>query len=133
MIDLVKDFDYLLLDATFYNSKEINRDISEIPHPLVSETIELLDSLSKENKGKVSHKFSFTNNGKESIKILTVKPSCGCTTPNWSKDEIKPGKKGFIIAEYNPKGRPGVFRKSLSVITNNNRRSLIFIKGKVVR
>lgn len=87
----------------------------------------------QENKGKVSHKFSFINNGKESIRILTVKPSCGCTTPNWSKDEIKPGKKGFIIAEYNPKGRPGVFRKSLSVITNDNRRSLIFIKGKVVR
>ena len=87
----------------------------------------------QENKGKVSHKFSFTNNGKESIRILTVKPSCGCTTPNWSKDELKPGKKGFIIAEYNPKGRPGVFRKSLSVITNDNRRSLIFIKGKVVR
>ena len=87
----------------------------------------------QENKGKVSHKFSFTNNGKESIRILTVKPSCGCTTPNWSKDEIKPGKKGFIIAEYNPKGRPGVFRKSLSVITNDNRRSLIFIKGKVVK
>ena len=87
----------------------------------------------QENKGKVSHKFNFTNNGKESIRILTVKPSCGCTTPNWSKDEIKPGKKGSIIAEYNPKGRPGVFRKSLSVITNDNRRSLIFIKGKVVR
>ena len=87
----------------------------------------------QENKGKVSHKFNFTNNGKESIRILTVKPSCGCTTPNWSKDEIKPGKKGFIIAEYNPKGRPGVFRKSLSVITNDNRRSLIFIKGKVIR
>ena len=87
----------------------------------------------QENKGKVSHKFSFTNNGKESIRILTVKPSCGCTTPNWSKDEIKPGKKGFILAEYNPKGRPGVFRKSLSVITNDNRRSLIFIKGKVFR
>mgnify|MGYP003324025449 CR=1 FL=1 len=48
-----KDFDYLLLDATFYDSKEINRDISEIPHPLVSETINLLDSLSKDNKRKV--------------------------------------------------------------------------------
>ena len=53
MIDLVKDFDYLLLDATFYDSEEINRDISEIPHPLVSETINLLNNLSKENKRKV--------------------------------------------------------------------------------
>jgi pyrroloquinoline quinone biosynthesis protein B len=53
LIDLVKDFDYLLLDATFYDSKETNRDISEIPHPLVSETINLLEGLSNENKGKV--------------------------------------------------------------------------------
>ncbi len=53
LINLVKDFDYLLLDATFYDSKEINRDISEIPHPLVFETINLLDSLSNEDKSKV--------------------------------------------------------------------------------
>lgn len=53
LIDLVNDFDYLLLDATFYDSMEINRDISEIPHPLVSETISLLNSLSKQNKSKV--------------------------------------------------------------------------------
>ena len=53
MIDLVKDFDYLLIDATFYDSDEINRDISEIPHPLVSETINLLNSLSDEEKRKV--------------------------------------------------------------------------------
>ncbi len=111
---------------SFFNSFSQESDI-------VFETPEYNFGDIQENKGKVSHKFSFTNNGKESIRILTVKPSCGCTTPNWSKDEIKPGKKGFIIAEYNPKGRPGVFRKSLSVITNDNRRSLIFIKGKVVR
>ena len=111
---------------SFFNS------FSQKPE-IVFETPEYNFGDIQENKGKVSHKFSFTNNGKESIRILTVKPSCGCTTPNWSKDEIKPGKKGFIIAEYNPKGRPGVFRKSLSVITNDNRRSLIFIKGKVIR
>ncbi|MBJ34511.1 MAG: pyrroloquinoline quinone biosynthesis protein PqqB [Flavobacteriaceae bacterium] len=53
LITLIKEFDYLLLDATFFDSKEINRDISEIPHPLVSETINLLNSLSMENKSKV--------------------------------------------------------------------------------
>ncbi len=84
----------------------------------------------KEMGGKVSHKFVFTNNSKKSIQILTVKPSCGCTTPDWSKKEIKPGKEGFIVAEYNPRGRPGVFRKSLSVVTSDNKRSVIFIAGK---
>ena len=87
----------------------------------------------EEKGGKVSHKFTFTNNGKNPLRILSVKPSCGCTTPDWTKDEIKPGNQGYIIAEYNPKGRPGVFRKSLSIVTNDNQRALIFIKGKVIK
>jgi len=50
---LAKEFDFLLIDATFYDSKEINRDISEIPHPLVTETIDLLSGLNIENRTKV--------------------------------------------------------------------------------
>ncbi len=53
LVQLVEDFDFLLLDATFFDSKEINRDISEIPHPLVIETMTILDSLSPEMKSKV--------------------------------------------------------------------------------
>ena len=53
LIELVLKFDYLFLDATFYDSKEINRDINEIPHPLVSETISLLKNLSVKDKNKV--------------------------------------------------------------------------------
>ena len=87
----------------------------------------------EEKGGKVSHKFMFTNNGKNPLRILSVKPSCGCSSPDWTKDEIKPGNQGYIIAEYNPKGRPGVFRKSLSIVTNDNQRALIFIKGKVIK
>jgi pyrroloquinoline quinone biosynthesis protein B len=49
---LAKEFDFLLIDATFYDSKEINRDISEIPHPLVTETMNLLSGLNKENRTK---------------------------------------------------------------------------------
>ena len=53
LIKLIQEFDYLLLDATFYDSKEINRDISEVPHPLVSETMSLLENLTIEDKSKV--------------------------------------------------------------------------------
>ena len=92
----------------------------------------------QEKGGKVSYKFSFKNDGDEPLLILSVKPSCGCTTPNWSKNPIKPGEEGFIIAQYNPKGRPGVFRKSLYVVTNQSikdklNNTYIYIKGKVLR
>jgi len=92
----------------------------------------------QEKGGKVSYKFSFKNIGDEPLLILSVKPSCGCTTPNWSKNSIKPGEEGFIIAQYNPRGRPGVFRKSLNVVTNQSIKDkpnniYIYIKGNVLR
>ena len=92
----------------------------------------------QEKGGKVSHKFLFRNDGDEPLLILSVKPSCGCTTPNWSKNPIKPGEEGFIIAQYNPRGRPGVFRKSLNVVTNQSfldkpNNKFIYIKGNVLR
>lgn len=52
--ELIKRVDYAFLDATFYKNGEIpNRDMSEIPHPFVEETIELLKDLPAKDKAKV--------------------------------------------------------------------------------
>jgi pyrroloquinoline quinone biosynthesis protein B len=53
LVKLVKENDYLLLDGTFYKDGEINRPMSEVPHPFVSETIELLKDLEIQQKNKV--------------------------------------------------------------------------------
>ena len=54
IIDEIKKVDYAFLDATFYSAKEINnRDISEIPHPFVIESINKFKNLSKSEKSKV--------------------------------------------------------------------------------
>jgi len=54
IIDQIKQVDYALIDATFYDSNEVNyRDISEIPHPFVVESIELFDSIKYEEKSKI--------------------------------------------------------------------------------
>jgi hypothetical protein len=65
----------------------------------------------------VRHRYEFTNNGTQDLVIDTVKPTCGCTTPSWSKEPIKPGAKGFVEAEFNAAAE-GVFKKSVSVIAN---------------
>jgi len=41
IVQEVKLVDYALLDGTFYNGKELNRDMNEIPHPSVEETVNL--------------------------------------------------------------------------------------------
>lgn len=52
--ELVQSVDYALLDATFYADGELgNRDMSQIPHPFVSESMAALDHLSSSDKSKV--------------------------------------------------------------------------------
>ena len=86
----------------------------------------------KEDGGPVVHEFVFTNIGSRPIKILSVQASCGCTTPDWSKDPVAPGKTGFIQASYNPKGRPGFFNKTLTVTTDFDPNPIVLqIKGNV--
>jgi len=54
IVDEVRKVDYALIDATFYDSKEVNyRDISEIPHPFVIETMSLFKNSSKKEKSKI--------------------------------------------------------------------------------
>ena len=54
IIDEIKAVDYALIDATFYDEKEINyRDISEIPHPFVIESMELFKHLDKKERSKI--------------------------------------------------------------------------------
>lgn len=52
--ELVKSVDYALLDATFYADGELgNRDMSQIPHPFVSESMDTFSHLSDSDKNKV--------------------------------------------------------------------------------
>ena len=54
IVDLISCVDYAFIDATFYDEKEINyRDISEIPHPFVIESMKLFERFSKEEKSKI--------------------------------------------------------------------------------
>jgi hypothetical protein len=69
----------------------------------------------REEAGSARTQFEFKNISKDTILISEVKPSCGCITPQFTKDPIPPGKKGSISAEFNPEGRPGEFLKSITV------------------
>jgi len=53
IMDLIEKTDYAFLDATFYKNGELKRDISEIPHPFVEESMDLFSDLSEKNKQKV--------------------------------------------------------------------------------
>ncbi|MFD1096147.1 MBL fold metallo-hydrolase [Salegentibacter chungangensis] len=54
IIKEIRQVDYAFLDATFFSGKEINnRDISQIPHPFIIESMEKFKGLSKAEKQKI--------------------------------------------------------------------------------
>ncbi|MDR2937772.1 MAG: DUF1573 domain-containing protein [Prevotellaceae bacterium] len=67
--------------------------------------------------GEITYSFEFTNAGKAPVIITDVKSSCGCTTPEWTKQPVLPGKTGSVKAIFDPKDRPGIFDKEITVST----------------
>ena len=54
VVEMIKNVDYAFLDGTFFDEKEINnRDISEIPHPFIIESLKLFEELDESEKSKV--------------------------------------------------------------------------------
>lgn len=97
--------------------------------PLMSQTVQPKISFNeaihdfgkfKEADGKVTYKFEFINTGGSDLIIQNVTASCGCTASRWTREPVPPGAKGYVAATYNPAGRPGAFRKYVTVISNSN-------------
>ncbi len=88
----------------------------------------------KEEGGTVSYKFKFVNTGGTPLIIQNVRTSCGCTSPNWTREPVPPGGNGFVDVTYNPAGRPGAFSKYLFVDSNSDQGAVrLTIKGEVTQ
>ena len=66
-------------------------------------------------EGPVTCIFTFTNIGKQPIVIHNVISSCGCTTPEWTREPVRPGATGTIQATFSNDQGPFPFDKTLTV------------------
>jgi hypothetical protein len=97
----------------FLQLKEAEHDFSKIP------------------QGKpVYYTFEIVNKGTTPLKLDDVHASCGCTTPEWSRDPIAPGATASIKVGYNSAAE-GVFEKYITITYNTNQTKMLKIKGTV--
>ena len=81
---------------------------------------------------QAAYTFEFTNTGTAPVVISNAQASCGCTTPDWTKEPVMPGKTGKVMASFNSQGRPGNFSKTVTVISNSETPQIVLsIKGEV--
>jgi hypothetical protein len=95
------------------------------------EISELLFDFGKIPQGKpVHHVFFVKNLSDKPLSIDNVLASCGCTTPEWSRDSIAPGAKTEIKVGYNA-ASIGNFEKTINVQFGKSESETISIRGFV--
>jgi Protein of unknown function (DUF1573) len=78
----------------------------------------------------VYYTFEIVNTGTVPLKLDDVHPSCGCTTPEWSREPIAPGATAQIKVGYNAAAE-NYFEKFISITYNTNQTKQLKIFGTV--
>ncbi len=87
----------------------------------------------REVDGEKSGSARLVNIGDSVTYISDVRPSCGCTAAYYSEELLLPGDTAVIKFEYDPKGRPGNFNKTIKVYEGNaGERYIIKLSGRVL-
>ena len=92
-------------DGTFFKEEDVIRfdhKVHDFGDVLMSE-------------GPVTCMFTFTNIGKQPLVVHNVISSCGCTTPEWTRQPVRPGATGTIEATFSNDQGPYPFEKALTV------------------
>jgi len=76
-----------------------------------------------------------TNSGKSDLHIRKVKASCGCTAVQPEKNVIAPGESVNIKTVFNSAGKTGNQNKTVTIITNDPKKSklILWVKGEVIK
>lgn len=78
------------------------------------------------------HKFMCINTGTQALKIINIRTTCGCTIPQWDKNEIAPGDTTYVTIQYDSR-RSGEFLKEIIVYPNTKQKELsLYVSGKVL-
>lgn len=78
----------------------------------------------------VFHVFQAVNISSTALTLDNVEASCGCTTPEWSRDPIAPGATFVIRVGYNATA-VGYFEKTITILYGGGMTSMLSIKGTV--
>lgn len=64
---------------------------------------------------------------------MEVRPSCGCTAPEWTKTAVKKGQSGEIKIIFDSKGKSGLQSKSIALLTNTeNGHEVLAFKANIL-
>ncbi len=122
----------LIVFIAFQVSIPANIDMGQAAKVKFNKTVHDFGKLKMGNQ-IVKCTFYYKNIGNDMLFISRVKTSCGCTTPEYSKEPLMPGDSATFVVGYQVSDILGPFNKKITVFTNaENSVSVLSIKGNVV-
>lgn len=87
------------------------------------------------NSGQeVVHEFKFKNTGNADLIISQAKGSCGCTSPEFPQNPVKPGEEGTIKVTFRSAGMAGQVVKDITLLANTTPTTKVLtISGEVLK
>jgi Protein of unknown function (DUF1573) len=68
----------------------------------------------------LKHTYKIKNTGDKPLVISDVKPACGCTATDFTKNPVLPGQSAEVSLTFDSKGKIGMVNKSAEVYANVN-------------
>jgi hypothetical protein len=120
--------------ASAVAAQPVNPIGTALPRP--ADVVQVKES--SHNFGKIpqgrpaTYTFEIVNTGSTPLKLDNVHASCGCTTPEWSRDPIEAGGTAQIRVGYNAYAE-GTFTKTVTIVYNTNQTKTLTISGEVYK
>jgi hypothetical protein len=75
----------------------------------------------------------FTNTGDQPLIVSSARGCCGTRITSWTREPIRPGEKGVIVAEFTPSANPHRINRTITAISNDPQSTkIIRMQGEVV-
>ena len=71
--------------------------------------------------------FRFKNTGNKPLYLSDVRPTCGCTITDFTKNAVMPGQEGQVTGVFNSANHPGIFRKSITAKANTSNVAISYL------
>jgi len=123
---------FILIAAFLFTNAQTELTAAKtVPEPDVLQLKETQHDFGQIPQGKpVYYNFEIVNTGSTELKLGDVHASCGCTTPEWSRDPIAPGATAKIKVGYNASAE-GAFDKYVTITYNTTQTKQVKITGTV--
>lgn len=108
-------------------AKESKAEAIEAATPTADGPVVSFDKLSHDfgtiNEGEVVETvFTLTNTGNSDLIILNARGSCGCTVPDYPKDQpIAPGDSAEVTVKFDSNNKPNANNRSVTFTTNTEK------------